>query len=230
MAPLVLEAPHHLDDQGHMDRSGDLKRLLLPTRGDAVAAVCPPPDHSQSVEVYRCDRSHLPHGRHGVRQLEALSSPKIWDRSRSGSSVEQDDETAPQKPRDPPIIIVQQEVGSRGTGSFDEEGRRRRPLAKSDEDGRPGQKDDDERGSQVSHKQRVPKVVLIPPTPHGSVRETLSDIPPVPTPPVPIPPTSTSPPGPPAQSASSLPTESSPRRKKKGILDIICPCLRRADR
>ena len=225
IASLVLEAPYHPDDQGHMDRSGEVKQLLLPTRDDAVAAVCPPLDHSQSVEVYRSDRSHSPHG---VRQFEALSSPKIWGRSRSGSSVEQDNETAPQKPHDAPITDIQQEVESRGTGSFDDEDRGRRPRAKSDEDGRPGQKDDDGRVSQVSPKQRVPEVVLIPPTPRASVPpETLGDIPPVP-----IPLTSTSPPGPPgppAQPASSPPTESSPRRKKKGILSkilsIICPCL-----
>jgi hypothetical protein len=44
IASLVLDAPHHGDDQGHMDRPDDeIKQLLLPTRGDAIAAVCPPP-------------------------------------------------------------------------------------------------------------------------------------------------------------------------------------------
>ena len=48
--------------------------LIQEKRDDAVAAVCPPAGHSQSIEVYRSDRSHSPHG---VRQLEPLSSPKI---------------------------------------------------------------------------------------------------------------------------------------------------------
>ena len=226
--------PHHPDDPGHMDRSGELKQLLLSTRDDAVAAVCPPPDHPQDVEVYRSDRSQMASAR-GVRQFAALSSPKMRDRSRSGSSAEQDDDTITipptlEKPHDLPIIDIQ-EVESHGTGSFDDEDRGRRPRAKSEEDGQPGQKDDDARGSQVSLKQRVPQVRVIPPTPRTSVvspeilRPAHSDIPPVP-----IRPASTSlpgPPSPPRSPARSRPAESSPRRKKKGILGRICPCFGR---
>ena len=201
-----------------MDRPEELKRLLLPTRDDAVAAVCPPPDHSQSVKVYRSDRSHSPHGvrqsdardrsrsPHGVRQIGALSSPKIWDRSRSGSSVGQDIEAimiplAPQKRHDPPITDIQQEAGSHDeTGSFDDEDRWRRPRVRSDEDGRSGQKIDDARGSQVSPN-RVPQVEVIPPTPRTSLTRTTpqlapSDIPPVPTPPAPLTPPAPTPPAP----------------------------------
>jgi hypothetical protein len=71
-------------------------------------------------------------------------------------------------------------------------------------------------------------VRVIPPTPRtsvtpGTLRPVPSDIPPVP-----MPPTSTSLSGPPSSPrlpASSRSAESSPRRKKKGILSRICPCF-----
>jgi len=86
----VLEEPRHRDDQGHMDRPEDLKRLLLPTRDAAVAAVYPPPDHSQqSVEV----RYQMTPAR-DVRQSDAdvVSSPEKRDGSRLETSAERGNE------------------------------------------------------------------------------------------------------------------------------------------
>ena len=77
----MLEVPHHRDDQGHMGHPEDLKPLLLPTRDDAVAAVCPPPGHSQSVEAYPSHRPQMIPA-HNERQSEAIPSPEVRDRSR----------------------------------------------------------------------------------------------------------------------------------------------------
>ena len=68
-----------------MDRHEDLKRLLLPLRDDAVAAVCPPPDHSQAVEMNRGG----PASTRDVPQSDALSSPETLDRSRLETFAEQ---------------------------------------------------------------------------------------------------------------------------------------------
>ena len=243
MASLVLEAPHHPDDQGHMDRSGDLKRLLLPTRGDAVAAVCPPPDHPQSVEAYI---SHHPHSRHGVRQLDALSNPKIWGISRSSSSVGQDNETtttppAPQKRHDLRTLDIQHEVGPRRAGSFDDGHRGGGPPETPDGEGPLGRINDDARLSQRPSKPPVPEVVLIPPTrPTSPIRNPPGAVPPenpriarahrepsrrVPTPPEPVQPPHSQPSG--SSRSSSLAESGSVRRKKKkkSILCSICPCL-----
>ena len=233
----MLEAPRHRDDQGHMDRPEELKQLFLPTRNDAVAAVYPSPDHSQSVEVrYQMTSAH------GVRQLAALSSPKIRDR-RPGSPVEQDNETimtppAPQKRHDLPILDNQHEVGSRRAGSFDDGHRGGGPRGTPDGGGPPGRKDDDARLSQGPSKPPVPEVVLIPPTrPPSPIHKPRGPVPPehthiahahpepsrrAPTPPEPVRPPRTQPSGPP-QSGSRAETGSV--RKKKGILSFICPCL-----
>ena len=164
-----------------MDRSGELKQLLLPTRDDAVAAVCPPTSHSQPVREGRRDCSRLPHR---VRQLDALSIPKIRDRSRSGSSVEQDNETsttppAPQKRDDLLIRDIQHEVGSRRAGSFDDGRHGRGPREIPDGGGPPGRIDDDAHLSQGSPKPPVPEVVLIPPTrPASPIHELPGAVPP----------------------------------------------------
>ena len=60
-----------------MDRREDLKRLLHPTRDDAVAAVYPPPGHPQSVDVYRSQMTSA----RGVGQSKAPSSAEIQERS-----------------------------------------------------------------------------------------------------------------------------------------------------
>jgi len=139
-----------------MDRSEKLKQLLLPTRDDTGEAVCPLPDHSQSVEV----RSQTTSAR-DVRQLAALSRPKIRDRSRLDKSPEQGDETItipPAPNHDPPIFDTQQGVESHGAGSFGDGHNvpdRERPL---------GRIDDDARLSQGPPKPPVPEVVPIPPT------------------------------------------------------------------
>lgn len=49
---VASESPRHPDGQSQMDRSGEIKRLLVPSKEEATAAVCPPPDDSQSVAVY----------------------------------------------------------------------------------------------------------------------------------------------------------------------------------
>ena len=117
----MSEAPRHRDDQGHMDRPEDLKRLLLPTRDAAVASVCPPPDHSQSVEVYRCG----PASARDVTQSDALSSPETLDRSRLETSAERGKEavTIPH--------AVQERHDNRGI----------EPWELSEGSGTPGQKD-----------------------------------------------------------------------------------------
>ena len=241
MASPVLEAPHHLDDQGHMDRSGDLKRLLLPTRDDAVSAVCPPPDNSQSVEVYRSSQMNLPHS---VRQSGARSNAKIRDRSKPNNPPEQGNETivippAPEKRHDLPILDIQQEPGSHGEGSFDD-GHRGGGLPETpDGEGPLGWINDDARLSQRPSKPPVPEVVLIPPTrPTSPIHNPLGAVPPenpriarahrepsrrVPTPPEPVQPPRRQPLGSPRSSSPT--TTGSVRRKKRSILYIICPCL-----
>jgi hypothetical protein len=193
----VQEVPHHPDDPGHVDRSADLKRVLLPTRDDAVAAVCPPPDRPQDVEVYRSDRSQMA-STCGVRQLAVLSSPKIWDRSRSGSSAERDDDTImnpppPQKPHDPPATVTQadsrQVARSRGTrDSFDHDNRGLGLWERSEGSRPPGRKGHGPQEREPS-KSSVPKVVLIPPTRSPSPAHIPPELTPIaPTPTAPTPP------------------------------------------
>ena len=200
-----------------MDRSGELKQLLLSTRDDAVAAVRPPPDRPQ---VYRSDRSQMAPTR-GVRQLAALSNPKIWDRSRSGSSAERDDDTimippAPQKPHDPPVPVARTDSSrvarSRETRDSSDHDNRGLGLREKTEESRPPGRKGHGSQEQEPSKSSVPNVVLIPPTRSPSLAH-------VPPEPMPIALTQSS-----GSPLNDAPATSRLVRRKKGILGIICPC------
>ena len=230
----MLEAPRNGDDQGHMDRPEELKRLLLPTRGDAVAAVCPPPDREQSVEVHR----QMTPAR-GVRQLAALSSPKIQDRSRSDTSFERGNEAikvphAPQERHDLPITGFRRVAGSRGTRDSFGSDDRGLGLWEMSEGSEPPERNGHGPQEQDPSRPSVPQVAVIPPTRPTSLhitpeaREQAATPPERPRPaskpqerprPAPTPPTQPS--GPPRRGSRP---EISPVRKK-GILSRICPCL-----